>query len=303
MSHSLSVLILAAGLGTRLKPYTDKVPKPLTPVVDRNILEHQMDAIHSMARICPVAHVGANAHHLAEQIQSASAILGIEHVFVEMPNILGTGGPLHRLRAHGWHGEVLVLNGDNYHDFDLAAFVKAARASHDPFALLCMDFGPANNLECDVHGRICGRDGKYSVGSSVRKVAFSGVSWYAPETVSRIAGSDFNVVDFWKREAEAGRLPLAYLDQREHTWIDMGSPEGLYRACEARLLQLHVDRWVHPTVKVEGVQIGSGSIVSEGVQIGKEAQLERSLLLPGAVVDPGQVVKNCILGAGFQWNI
>ena len=61
----LHVLILAAGLGTRLKPLTDSCPKPLVPVVDASILEHQVRFVKTLGDV--TLHV--NAHHLAEKLE------------------------------------------------------------------------------------------------------------------------------------------------------------------------------------------------------------------------------------------
>lgn len=303
MSHDLSVLVLAAGLGTRLKPYTDTIPKPLAPVVDKSILAHQLDSIHALGQQTTVTHIGANAHYLADQVEAEALALGFHKVFKEVPEILGTGGPLNRLYEYGWKGELLVMNSDNFHDFDLARFVFAARESGAPFALLCMDFGPANNLECNPQGFICGRDGKYSVGDFVRKVAFSGIAWYSPEMLARIELSDFNVVDFWMREAKRGVLPLAYLEQEDRTWIDMGSPSGFYRASQARLAKMQLTSWVAPTVSLENTNIGPGTIVCGSSSIGKSCSFDHCIILPGTSIPAHQVIQNRIVGKGFQWEL
>ena|GEM_PF-520357 len=299
----LSALILAAGLGTRLKPYTDRVPKPLVPVVDRSILEHQVAALHDLRTRLPLQNIYVNAHHLAAQIEEASHLLGIDHVFVEYPQILGTGGPLRRVYDFGWRDELLILNGDNYHAFDLGTFVEAARASGAPFALLCVDHEPTNVLHCNAAGRVCGREGKYAVDVCERKLTFSGVAWYSGAALARIREDDFNVVDFWKREAEAGRLPLAYSQQCDRTWIDMGTPAGLFKACLARMNELGVDRWVSPQADCAEAQIGPGVVVSSDTQIASGARLEQCLLLPGATVAKNALVSKIVLGPDFEWSL
>jgi len=300
-SSPLSALVLAAGLGSRLRPLTDQVPKPLVPVVDRTILAHQVEAVRALGHVYPIDKIFVNAHHLADQIQAAAVAHGIDHVFVEQPEILGTGEPLQRVWEWGFHGELLVLNGDSFHDFDLVAFVQAARASHAPFALLCVDYAPANNLQINAQGLVCGRDGKYSVGEALHRKTFSGVSWYGPEALSRLRKGDFNVVDFWGREAAEGRLPLAYLAQKDATWIDMGSPAGLFRATQARLKQLNLDRWAE-NPSAEWI-LDAGATVCARASIGRGAKISQSILLPGAVVAPCEFVCNQIRGEGFQWEL
>ena len=110
----LNVLILAAGLGTRLRPLTNEIPKPLVRVYDKSILEIQMERAKSLGDI----RLHANAHYLAEQIVSEGERLGFERVWEE-PEILGTAGPLRRIYAAGYRGGLLIMNGDAYCNFDL----------------------------------------------------------------------------------------------------------------------------------------------------------------------------------------
>ena len=76
----LNVLILAAGLGTRLRPLTSEIPKPLVRVYDKSILEIQMERAKSLGDV----RLHANAHYLAEQIVREGERLGFEKVWVEL---------------------------------------------------------------------------------------------------------------------------------------------------------------------------------------------------------------------------
>jgi len=96
-------------------------------------------------------------------------------------------------------------------------------------------------------------------------------------------------------------LPLAYMEQSHTTWIDMGSPEGLYRACEARLTELGIDRWVDAGVDVSNIHVGSGTVISQGAWIGEGTTLKRCLVLPNARIEAGLTLENSVVGAGFTW--
>jgi NDP-sugar pyrophosphorylase family protein len=91
---------LAAGLGSRLRPLTLQMPKPLVPVVDASILAHQAH----LARSIPNADLQVNAHYLADKLKIAAEKTGFSRVWMESPEILGTGGPLHRLYKEGFRG-------------------------------------------------------------------------------------------------------------------------------------------------------------------------------------------------------
>src|SRR5262245_37568354 len=116
-----SAMILAAGLGTRLRPLTDELPKPLVPVGDRPALAHIAD---QLAR-AGIHEAVLNTHHLAEAF-SAERLAGlpIRISMIHEPRILGTGGGIaNAARALG-EGEVVVWNGDILADLDVHALLS-----------------------------------------------------------------------------------------------------------------------------------------------------------------------------------
>lgn len=298
----VNALVLAAGLGTRLMPYSARVPKPLIPVLDRSLLEHQFAAVREIdGGTIQVQKLFVNAHHLAEQVQNAAKDLRVDRVFVE-ETLLGTGGPLQQVYEAGFCDELLVLNGDCYHDFDLKDFVLQARLSGQEFALLCVPFGPMN-LECNARNQICGRDGKYSVDVAKRKVAFSGISWYSPKALKKLKRDDFNVVDFWAREASAGNLPFAYVVKESSCWIDMGSPQGLFDACKLRLRQLKKTCFIDETAECNNAFLNENAMVQKNAIVGNGSQIQNALILPNTKIQENSVIKNRIVGPDFTWEI
>ena len=285
---SLNVLILAAGLGTRLRPLTNDVPKPLVPVVDASILDLQA----RKARAIGDVRVHANAHYLADQVVEAGRSLGFERVWVD-PEILGTAGPLRRIYAEGYRGVLLVMNGDAYCNFDLKTFVKnaqeqAALPNGPQVALLAVDFPKVNTFRVDADGRLAGVAGRFGSEEGAH-ATFSGVSWYSDGALARIREGESDIREFWKQEIAAGRAPFVDMTQLHATWIDMGSPEGLMSAVEARLKEL-------------GRQPDE-SVVEAGVEIPAGVTLEHSVIYAGAEIQPGEVIKNEIRGSGFKWNV
>lgn len=283
--EQLNVLILAAGLGTRLRPLTSDVPKPLVPVVDKSILEQQAIKARAIGNV----RLHANAHYLADQIVTEGERLGFEKVWVE-PEILGTAGPLKRIYNEGYRGGLLIMNGDAYCSFDLKAFVEnakrafaaASEGSAPGVALLAVDFPKVNTFRVNEEGRLVGVAGRF--GSEEGAAAtFSGVSYYSDEALARIADGEFDIREFWKQEITAGRPPFVDMSQMNATWIDMGSPEGLWDAAAARLSELGVDRWSGDSVVVDAAK--------------------RSVVFAGAEVGEGDVVENEIRGPGFVWKI
>ena len=286
---SLNVLILAAGLGTRLRPLTNDVPKPLVPVVDASILDLQA----RKARAIGSVRLHANAHYLAEQVVSAGGTLGFEKVWVELPDILGTAGPLKRIYNEGYRGGLLIMNGDAYCNFDLKAFVEnaqalAAQPDGPQVALLAVDFPKVNTFRVGVDCRLAGVVGRFGSEEGL-PATFSGVSWYSDVALSRIRDGEFDIREFWKQEIAAGRAPFVDMTQLHATWIDMGSPEGLMSAVEARLKELGRD--VNEAVVEDGVQVPAG------------VTIKHSVIYAGAEIQPGETIENEIRGKGFKWKI
>ena len=279
----LNVLILAAGLGTRLRPLTSEIPKPLVRVFDKSILEIQMERAKSLGDV----RLHANAHYLADQIVSEGKRLGFEKVWVETPEILGTAGPLRRIYAAGYRGGLLIMNGDAYCNFDLGAFVRNARNRCD-VALLAVDFPKVNTFRVGADGCLAGVAGRFGATEGV-PATFSGISWYSDEALSRIRDGEFDIREFWKQEIAAGRAPFVDMSQLHATWIDMGSPEGLMAAVEARLAECGRDK--------------NEAVVEPGVDLPAGVKITHSVIFKGAEIQPGETIENEIRGKDFRWIV
>ena len=122
-----------------------------------------------------------------------------------------------------------------------------------------------------------------------RKKALPGISWYSDEALARIRDGEFDIREFWKQEIAAGRAPFVDMSQLHATWIDMGSPEGLMSAVEARLVECGRDK--------------NEAVVEPGVNVPDSARIVHSVLYKGAVISENEVVQDEIRGKDFFWQI
>jgi N-acetyl-alpha-D-muramate 1-phosphate uridylyltransferase len=119
---TLAAVVLAAGRGERLRPLTDKTPKPLLQVGRSTLLDAALDRVATVLPVTP-EHVAVNAHWLADQV--VTAVAGRVHVSVEAPEALGTAGAIGNLADWLAGRDVLIVNGDVWLDppVDLAPFL------------------------------------------------------------------------------------------------------------------------------------------------------------------------------------
>ncbi|MGH7434160.1 MAG: nucleotidyltransferase family protein, partial [Polyangiaceae bacterium] len=128
-SGMLPGMILAAGLGTRLRPLTDVRPKPLVPVGDATVLAHAVRGLRGAG----VDRLVVNAHHLPLALRDAALHLGVE-ISAEA-ELLGTAGGVARARDRLGEGPVVIWNGDVVADVDVAG-LRAAHERRAPEATL-----------------------------------------------------------------------------------------------------------------------------------------------------------------------
>lgn len=236
----MEAMILAAGLGTRLRPLTDDRPKALVPVAGVPMLEHvARRLVDAGARRLVI-----NLHHHADQIRSfveERGGFGVEVRFsLEQPAPLDTGGGIkHAIPLFDATGPILVHNTDVLSEIDLGALLRHhARASnlatlairgseHDRYLLI----GEDGTL------RGYGREGEDVVVESrarsettLRRVDFCGVQVVDPAMLPLISEEGiFSIIYVYARLAREGH-PIGTYDASEAWWTDVGTHERLEEA-------------------------------------------------------------------------
>ena len=290
----MRILVLAAGLGTRLRPLTLQMPKPLVRVVDKTILEHQVE----LAKTVPEAHLHVNAHYLSDQLAEAALSYGFEKVWEEQPEPLGTGGPLYRMNREDPVDELLVMNSDCFCKFDLRSFLRLSRASGAPCSLLAVD-NPMVNTIFVRDGLMAGIQNRF--GDRTReRVTFSGISWYSKRALENIRENELDIREFWKRLVQRGNAPFIDVRQKYSLWIDMGTPDGLIRASDYRRKELGVGNYGVP---LQIAKQAKATVFMPGLEIPSNATFDHAIVFPGAKIEDGECVKNEIRGKDFCWPI
>ncbi|MCJ7484185.1 MAG: sugar phosphate nucleotidyltransferase, partial [Thermodesulfovibrionales bacterium] len=147
---NLSAFILAAGLGERLRPITDHIPKPLLPILGKPILQSVLEKVIAL----PINNIGMNLHHKKDIIKFWIGQYSLTNnitLFIEDP-ILGTGGALKNAEVFLKNGPFLVHNSDILSDIDLEKLIECHVSSGNLATLAVHDYPQFNGLILDKNG-------------------------------------------------------------------------------------------------------------------------------------------------------
>ncbi|HEX7928873.1 MAG TPA: nucleotidyltransferase family protein, partial [bacterium] len=150
----MKAFILAAGKGTRLQPFTDKLPKVLVPVLGTAMLDRLVAGLKRHG----AAPIALNTHHLANEVEAHVARTwgnGNTPRRFHEPDLLGTGGALANAAAF-WDAPVLLWNGDILADVDVAKLWASHVATQADATMVVSDRSASSHLQVDDDGWMCG---------------------------------------------------------------------------------------------------------------------------------------------------
>jgi mannose-1-phosphate guanylyltransferase len=322
-------MVMAAGLGTRLRPLTYEVPKPMVPVANRPVIEHLLVLLGGQG----FGEVIANLHWFPETIRERlgdGSALGVDLTYSHEDELLNTAGGVWNVRDYlaGNGDSFLVMAGDALTDVDVEA-LRAAHQGHDGVATLAVKRVP-NVSEYGVvvtgaDGRIQGFQEKPHPAEALSDLANCMIYAFRPEIFDYFPDPPY--VD-WAKNIFPTLLehdvPF-YVHEIDAYWNDVGSlPEYLRGNLDAieggvrveaagELLEtfggedalergepgvsgrvLAADGCeIHPEARLDGpLVLGAGSRIAAG------ARVKHSVLLPGSDVGAGGLVAGAIYGQG-----
>ena len=301
----MKAMVLAAGLGTRLRPFSELRPKPLFPIMDRPLLGQIVTRLRD-AQFGPIV---VNAHHLSGQIVN---FLKDEPdiILQEEKEILGTGGGLRMALPNFGKDPVLITNGDIYHDIDYGWVYDQHQRSDAAVTLVLHDYPRFNNVEVTAdswivafHEGDLGDFGKHEG----RLLAFTGIHVIAPEILSMIPPRTFyNIIDCYREIIQRGGVIRALVVEG-HYWTDIGTP-GDYLDLHAHLLKGEISmNMASPGTRRDSIYYGDGAVVAEdvrlddwvclgsGCRVDGNVSLARVVVWDGAHVQAGMTCSDTIL--------
>ena len=230
----MKAMLFAAGLGTRLKPFTDHSPKALVEVNNKTLLEHNIRFLQRFG----IYDVIINVHHFAdkiEQVLNDNDCFGSEiSISDERNEILETGGGLKKAAGY-FAGEpsFVVMNVDVLTNLDLARMIAAHNDTACMATLAVMNRGSSRhflfNEQMDLCGWINNKTGEQRIsraGPSLQPFAFSGIQVLSQQVLKDIPfDGKFSLVDLYLHLAKTETLK-GY-DHTGNLFIDVGKPESI----------------------------------------------------------------------------
>jgi mannose-1-phosphate guanylyltransferase len=302
-------MVLAAGLGTRMRPLTLVRAKPVLPVLGRPLVHWTLELLAAHG----ITDVMINLHHLPRTVRAAvgdGRAFGLKVSYSFEREILGTGGGPRKVRR--WIGDepLLLVNGDVVFDFDLTRLRRRHEQSRAP-ATLGLIPNPDPRRYSAV---VTGPDGRVRSLAGLPRSArgtvsmFTGVHVLDPALLDRLPpGPSDTVRHLYAPLVAEGRPPLGV--RLEGPWYDLGNP-SLYLASQQSLLAsrfrgirrgsvIHPEARVHPRARVVRSVVGKGcrveagavvrgSVLWERVRVGREAIVESAILAEGVHVEDGE---------------
>lgn len=227
----MEALILAAGLGTRLRPLTDDRPKALVEVGGATLLERNIGRVAAAG----ATHCVINVHYFGDKL--IEYLAGHEwpcsvSISDERQQLLDTGGALKHAAPHFCgDGPVLVHNVDILSDIDLKALEEHHRRSGNLVTLCCCQRPTTRMLLFDKRGNLAGIYGQTDA-TGMQALPFSGVSMVSPELFDLMPADDHPYPVFGCYLQLARNHRIGYYMHPKGRWIDVGTPEAVAQAAD-----------------------------------------------------------------------
>ena len=290
--------VLGAGIGERLKPLTEQLPKPLVPVFHRPLITYAFDHLSASG----VSRLVVNTHHIPEAYAQAfpeQSYKGTPIQFRnESPMRLETAGGIANVRDLLGSEPFLVYNGDILTDLPLKPLLTEHRENGNLVTLVLRSHGPSLHIAFDPRrGLVTDIRNKLGTGDE-GKYLFTGIyacdpaihDWITPGKVESVIPIFLNMI------RAGAKLGAVVIDQG--SWWDLGSRIA-YLSVHSALNGMYGPA-IDPAAQVEAGAVLRGiNVIGAGAVIAAGAQLEDSIVWPGGRVQAGAELKRCIVRSGI----
>lgn len=296
-------MIVAAGLGTRMRPLSALAPKPALPVRGLPLVAYGLELLASVG----VREVVINLHAQPRRLREAAerfAPPGVRLHFSEEARLLHTGGALRRVADFLRESDpCVVIGGDMIVDLDLGAVVARHRAQERSATLVLRDDPRASRfgtIGIDARGRVRRIGRRFDLGAERQAGVYTWVNVFAARALDTLPPREvFNHLDDWLApQLASGALDVVgeCLPPDACRWDPVGTPTEYLEASfrPGPLSYLDPDA----RARALGWTLEAGRIVGPGARIGADVELERVVVWPGERVPAGRRLRHGVFAGG-----
>jgi mannose-1-phosphate guanylyltransferase/mannose-1-phosphate guanylyltransferase/phosphomannomutase len=304
----MKAMVLAAGLGTRLKPITFEVPKPMVPVLDRPVMAHIVDLLRQQG----FERLIANVHYYPDTIRD---YFGDRLEYRYEDELLGTAGGVRNVADFFGDEPVVIVSGDALTDIDLNALVERHESTGSIATLTVKKVADTREYGVVIHddeGRIQGFQEKPDPDEALSDLGNCGIYCFSPEIFDYFPKEPFaDWADDIFPELLENDVPF-HIHEIEEYWNDVGSLEelrqGTFDALDGKLRIEVTGEEVGECARVaegsslDGVEVDDGPVwVGSGVTFGSDVRLMNHVAIgDNCRIGDGAVVRDSIIFPGTE---
>ncbi|NLD36241.1 MAG: NDP-sugar synthase [Desulfatiglans sp.] len=288
----MKAMIMAAGFGTRLKPLTDHIPKALVPVLNRPILERNIEYLAEYG----IKDIIINAHYHMEQMEcyiKGCKIPGVNlSISLEPDEILGTGGGLSKCRPFLKDDTFILINSDILTDIHLDQAIKSHMGSGAIVTMVLHDFQRFNQVEV-INNTVT----KIHRDIAPGRFAFTGIHVLSPHIFDWLPPKGYSdiISECYTPMIESGKTINTHM-ATGHYWHDTGTIES-YKMANKDLLEVENKRFIKGknTCIDPSVKLINWVIIGNNVCIGKDTIIENSIIWDDVAIGKEMYIKDSIV--------
>ncbi len=327
----MKAIILAAGLGSRLRPLTNDIPKPLVPFVNTPLLDYHINFLKSYG----IDELAINLHYLPDKIrQHINKLDTPESLKIRYSwegDLLGTGGGIKKMANLLSRDTIVILNSDILINFDLSAAIAFHKKNKALATMVLNPYEPLGNrkgVAIDSQNRIRQvADAPDCAEADLKQLMFAGIHIIEPELTEYIQDDNPSCInadvypllikmgmpvygyvlpkDCWRHVGTAESYLLAhneFMDAKLPFEIPLAQDEtriwkgdNVFISLKARLIP-PVILGSHTTLEAKSI-VGPYTVLGEGCRIGEEASISHSVLWDGVQIGAGSRLNKCVTAA------
>ena len=298
----ITLFLPAAGLGERLRPITNHLPKPLLPVLGKPLIEIILERL----TVACDGRIGINLHWKPDTLRSWAGTSPWARSITFFPEdpILGTGGALKNAEAFLSPGPFIVHNSDILLDIDFTKLIEAHRSSGNIATLVTHKHPRLSNVVVDENNLVLDvenpGDSRPDPNRVARKVAYTGIAMYSPEILRFLPAGVSHATVAWIAAAQAGHRVEA-LDVTGAYWNDIGTPAsyaaGVLDALRDNGEMVHVS----PGAQCGKIGMDGYVVIESQSEIQDKAHLRNCIVMPNTRVSGRH--ENRIIGPDYAIDL